>query len=132
MSNGFKRSVFWSNFQTNLAKVIDKGTNIYESLSSSFEVIERLFVLGYVIDAGAADNEAGITKNRKYFPSKREIKNYNVLINRRIFYDQPINDSIKPYHEVRKVSTGHGDDYTAGCLLDYAYVKGKLSSRQVV
>ena len=28
---------------------------------------------------------------------------------------------IKQYDEVRKVSTGYGDDYTTGCLLDYAY-----------
>ena len=27
------------------------------------------------------------------------------------------------YDEVRKVSTGQGDDYTTGCLLDYAYFK---------
>ena len=30
---------------------------------------------------------------------------------------------IKQYDEVRKVSTGYGDDYTTGCLLDYAYFK---------
>ena len=41
----------------------------------------------------------------------------------RNFYDQPINDLIKQYDEVRKVSTGQGDDYTTGCLLDYAYFK---------
>ena len=28
---------------------------------------------------------------------------------------------IKQYDEVRKVSTGQGDDYTTGCLLDFAY-----------
>ena len=28
---------------------------------------------------------------------------------------------IKQYDEIRKVSTGYGDDYTTGCLLDYAY-----------
>ena len=28
---------------------------------------------------------------------------------------------IKQYYEVRKVSTGQGDDYTTGCLLDFAY-----------
>ena len=41
----------------------------------------------------------------------------------RNFYDQPINDLIKQYDEVRKVSIGYGDDYTTGCLLDYAYFK---------
>ena len=28
---------------------------------------------------------------------------------------------LKQYDEIRKVSTGYGDDYTTGCLLDYAY-----------
>ena len=39
------------------------------------------------------------------------------------FYDHPINDLKKHYDEVRKVSTGKGDDYATGCLLDYAYFK---------
>ena len=25
------------------------------------------------------------------------------------------------YEEIRKISTGQGDDYTTGCLLDFAY-----------
>ena len=45
------------------------------------------------------------------------------MIDGRNFYDQPINDLIKQYDEVRKVPTGQGDDYTTGCLLDYAYFK---------
>ena len=38
-----------------------------------------------------------------------------------IFYDQPINDLIRQYNELRKVSTGQGDDYTTECLLNFAY-----------
>ena len=45
------------------------------------------------------------------------------MIDERNFYDQPINDLIKQHDEVRKVSTGQGDDYTTGCLLDHAYFK---------
>ena len=30
---------------------------------------------------------------------------------------------IKQYDEVGKVSTGSGDDYTTGCLLDYVYFR---------
>ena len=45
------------------------------------------------------------------------------MIDERNFYDQPTNDLTKQYDEVSKVSTGQGDDYTAGCLLDYAYFK---------
>ena len=43
------------------------------------------------------------------------------MIDRKNFYDQPINDLIKQYNEVKTVSIGQGDDYTTGCLLDYAY-----------
>ena len=50
-------------------------------------------------------------------------KNYNVLIDGRNLYDQSTNDIIKQSDEIRKVLTGYGDDYTTGCLLDYAYFK---------
>ena len=49
------------------------------------------------------------------------------MIDGRNFYDQPINDLIKQYDEVRKVSTGKGDDYITGCFLDYAYFKNNYS-----
>ena len=45
------------------------------------------------------------------------------MIDGRNFYDQPINDLMKQYDEVRKVSAGQGDDCTTGSLLDYAYFK---------
>ena len=38
---------------------------------------------------------------------------------------QLMTDSIKQYLRVRKVSTGQGDDYTIGCLLDSAYFEKK-------
>ena len=116
LSNGFKRSIFWSSYQTIPGKAINKGTNVYELLSAKLQGVKRLFVLAYVIDEGAANNEAGIKNNRKYFLPRGKIENYNVLIDGRHFYDQPINDLIKQYDEVRKVSTGHGDDYTTEFL----------------
>ena len=121
-SERFKRSVYWNSYDTKPAAVIEKGKNIYELLNASFQGVKRLFVLAYAIAAGGNDG-AGIKNNKKYFLPRGEIKNYNVLIDGRNFYDQPINDLIKQYDEVRKVSTGYGDDYTTGCLLDYAYFK---------
>ena len=122
LNEGFKRSVYWNSYETKPAKVIEQGKNIYELLNASFQGVKRLFVLAYFIADGGND-EAGIKSNKKYFLPRGEIKNYNVLIDGRNFYDQPINDLIKQYDEVRKVSTGQGDDYTTGCLLDYAYFK---------
>ena len=129
LNEGFKRSVYWNSYETKPAKVIEQGKNIYELLNASFQGVKRLFVLAYFIAAPAegnnppppVDETAGIKNNKKYFLPRGEIKNYNVLIDRRNFYDQSINDLIKQYDEVRKVSTGQGDDNTTGCLLDYAY-----------
>ena len=59
----------------------------------------------------------------KYFLPRVNITNYNVLMDGRKFYDQPINDLVKQYDEIRKTATGQGDDYTTGCLLDYQYFK---------
>ena len=58
---------------------------------------------------------------KEYFLPRVKIKNYNIKIDGRNFYDQPINYSIKQYDKVRKVSTGQGNDYTTGCLLDFLY-----------
>ena len=50
-----------------------------------------------------------------------KIENYNIETDGRNVCDQRIHDSIQQYHEVRKISTGQDDDYTTGCLLDFAY-----------
>ena len=123
LSTRFKRSLYWNRYQTIPAKVIDKGTNIYELLSASLHGVRTLFVLPYVIDVSAANNEADMKNNRKYFLPRGKVNNYSVLIDGRNFYDQPINDLIKQYDEVRKISIGQGDDYTTGCLRDYEYFK---------
>ena len=42
------------------------------------------------------------------------------------FFDQLINNDqnyFKRYENIRKIATGQRDDYTTGCLLDYAYFK---------
>ena len=40
-----------------------------------------------------------------------------------MFFDQPIKNNKITYENIRKISTGQGDDYTTGCLLDYTYFK---------
>ena len=56
-----------------------------------------------------------------YYLPKVEIKDYNIMIDGRNFFDQPINSMNKTYENVRKIATGKGDDCTTGCLLHYPY-----------
>ena len=45
------------------------------------------------------------------------------MIHGKNFFDQPINNMLKTYENIRKIAVGQGDDYTSGCLLDYTYFK---------
>ena len=45
------------------------------------------------------------------------------MIDGKIFFDQPIKSYIKTYENIRKITTGQGDDYITGCLLDYDWFK---------
>ena len=88
-------------------------------LQSNFVGVTRFFILVY---ANQNDN-AKIFKAKRYYLPKVVIDNYNVIINGKNFYNQPIDSNIKRYEEVRKITTGQGEDYTTGCVLDYDYIK---------
>ena len=45
------------------------------------------------------------------------------MIDGKNFFDQPVKNNKVTYENIRKISTGQGDDYTTGCLLDYIYFK---------
>ena len=60
------------------------------------------------------------------FLPRVKTENYNIEIDDRNFYDQSINDSIKQYVEIRKISTWQGDDYTTGWLLEFVYFAKKI------
>ena len=69
-----------------------------------------MFVLPYA----HGDNVTNENSYRKYFLPRLKINNYNIEIDGRNFYDQSINYLIKQYDEIRKISTGQGDNYTTG------------------
>ena len=78
--------------------------------------MNRLFVLSF-------ENEDDRVSHSTYSLPKVETKDYNVVIDGREFFDQPINNMNKTNENIRKIATGKGDDYTTGCLLDYSYFK---------
>ena len=124
LSKGFKRPIYWNEYKVIPNKIVkiaaENGEKyIRELLDSSYQGVKRLFVLSYNNTAG--NNQVSIDSHKKHFLPSVKIENYNMEIECRNFYDQPINDSIKQYDEIGKISTGQGDDYTTGCLLDFDY-----------
>ena len=58
---------------------------------------------------------------RRYYLPRAEIKDHNVLIDGRNFYDQNVNSSIVRYNELLKMTIERLEDYSTGCLLEYDY-----------
>ena len=82
-----------------------------------------MFVLAFN-NTENGNNKVARDSKRKYFLPRVNITNWNVLIDGRNVYVQPVNDQIKMFDKFRKTATGKGDDYTTGGLLDYQYFKG--------
>ena len=109
LSKGTERSIYWNEYKT---KSENKNTaDEYKYfLESNFVAVKRLFVLVY----SNQDDNSKRFKAKAYYLPKGIIDNYNVIINGKNFYDQAIDSGIKRYEEIRKVTTGQGEDYATG------------------
>ena len=117
---GFQRSIYWKEYKTkeqneNAANNVFK----YISLDPSFQRVNRLFVMAYLRGGDNPDKN----NRRKYCLPRSNLNKYNVIIDGRNFYDNPIESDIEKYRELKKVMIGKGEDYTTGSLLDYDYFK---------
>ena len=115
LKNGFKRTITWNKYLVK-PELLGRNVNLNHLIDPSFQGINRLFVLAF-------ENDDQRTSNKRYYIPNVEIKDYNVMIDGKNFFDQPIKNNKVTYENIRKVAIGHGDDYTSGCLLDYTYFK---------
>ena len=115
LKNRFKRTINWNKYLIK-PELLAQNANLNHLIETSFQGLNRLFILAF------EDDTQRISRKRDYIPNV-EIKDYNVMIDGKNFFDQPINNMFKTDENIRKIATGHGDDYTTGCLLDYTYFK---------
>ena len=97
-------------------ELLPQNPNINRLIEASFEVVNRLSILAFEYDAQR------ISKKRYYLPNE-EIKDYNIMIDGKNFFDQPIKKGKVTYENIRKIARGQWDDCTTGRLLDYIYFK---------
>ena len=117
-NKGFQRSIYWNEYKT---KEINENAdaNVFKYINSdpSFQGVNRLFVMAYNRTNGQPTRNG----QQKYYLPRTDLENYNVIIDGRNFYDNPIESDIEKYRELKKVMTGKGEDYTTGSLLDFNY-----------
>ena len=115
MESGFKRKISWNKYLLKPELLAQNG-NLNYIIELSFQGVNRHFVLAF-----QNDNER--TSNKRYYIPNVEIKDYNVMINGKNFFDQPVKNDKATCENIRKINIGQGDDYTTGCLLDYTYFR---------
>ena len=95
LNKGFKKPIYWNEYKVTPNKIVEIANandvkHIREVLDSSCQDVKRLFVLAYNNTAG--NNQVSVDSYKKYFLPRVKIDNYNIEIDGRNFYDQPIND----------------------------------------
>ena len=85
LKNGFKRTITWNKY---LAKpeLLAQNSNLNHLIEPSFQGVNRLFVLAF-------ENDAQRTSNKRYYIPNVEIKDYNVMIDGKNFFDQPVKNN---------------------------------------
>ena len=97
LESDLKRTINWNKYQPQL-KTFPQNSYLTYLIDLSFQGVSRLFVLPF-------ENEIDREVHTKYYLPTVEIKNYNVIIDRRNFFDQPIKNNFKRYDNIRKIST---------------------------
>ena len=110
----FIRTINWNEYYQETEKMNVPNPHLDYLIDPCFQGINKLFALPF---NALADR---IRHSRYYLPTEK-VKDYNFMIDGKSFFDESIQNDIKTFENIRKFTTGQGDDYTTGFLLDYSY-----------
>ena len=113
LKTGFKQTIKWNKYRSQMTNQA-VNNNLNYLIDPAFTKVHRLFVLAY-------ENKDDRHLYSKYYTPTVELKNYNVLIDRKPFFELPVKDLKETYQKI--IDLGCNDDYTVGNLLDLKYFK---------
>ena len=87
LKSGFKKAIAWNKYESSI-KTFAQNSYLNYLINPSFQGVNRLFVLSF-------ENENDRTSHTTCYLPKVEIKDPNVMIDGRNFFDQPINSMSK-------------------------------------
>ena len=89
LKSGFKRTIKWNKYRPEMTNQ-KKNSHLNHLIDPAFIKANRLFVLSF-------KNEEGRTSFSKYYVPKVETKDYNVLIDKKSFFDVPVKNKEETY-----------------------------------
>ena len=96
LNKGLERTVVRNKYKSKLERVtIPQNDNMFRrtTLDTLFQGVSKLFAAVYETDDIERNANTEESRRRYYLP-RAEIKDYNILIDGRNFYDQNVNSSI--------------------------------------
>ena len=120
LKSGFKRTLEWNKYRSQMT-IQSNNNSLNCSIDPTFTKVNRLFVLSF-----ERINENDVRKDYRdsfshYYVPNVKIKDFNVLIDGKSFFDLPIKSEEEAYENITELSKNN--DYTTGNLLDFAYFK---------
>ena len=109
----FKKAIKWKKYRSQMTK----NNNVNYLIDPTFTNVNRLFVLSFTRD-NAGDNRDSFSHN---YVANVEIKDFNVLIDGKSFFDLPVKNEEEAYEKIIEMS--NNNDYTTGNLSDFGYFK---------
>ena len=121
LKSGFKRTIKWNKYRSQMT-IQPQNNNLYYLIDPTSTIVNRLFVLSFQRIAGenntAKDRRDSFSHND--VPNIR-IKDFNVLIDRKNFFDLRVKNEEEAYEKIIEMS--NSNDCTTGNLLDFIYFK---------
>ena len=121
LKSGSKRTIKWKKYRSQMT-FQPQNNNLNYLIDPTFTNVNRLFVLSF--QRIAAENNT--TKDYRdsfshYYEPNVSIKDFNVLIDAKRFFDFPVKNEEEVYEKIMGMS--NNNDYTTGNLLDFACFK---------
>ena len=110
LKTGFKRTITWNRYRSEMSNQT-RNKNLNYLIDPTFTKVNRLFRLSF--------ENKDRTSFSEYYAPKLEIKDFNLLINRKQFFEIPEKNKEEAYEQITEMS--RNNDYTTGNLLDYEY-----------
>ena len=96
----------------------NNNSNLNYLIDPTFANVNRLFVLSFERTEDHKDNRDSFSH---YYVPKVQIKDFNVLIDGRKFFDLPVKNEEEVYEKI--IDMSNNNNHVTGNLLDFAYYK---------
>ena len=111
LKEGFTMTIKWNKYRSQISNQT-ANNNLNYLIDPTFNNVNRLFVLAF-------ENEEDKSSFSKYYTLTLEIKDDNVLIDQKPFFEIPIKNKEETYQLITELIRDSA--YTTGNLSDYEY-----------